>query len=146
VFHAFKNAHHLWLGTVTPIDFTLDGLTDVLPLSASQVVYDFEGYAHDGVTDTACFMDPNVPLIAPVTLARSCQVEIQMDPEFGNWVPLHPVRASVNIGNSTVAGNGYGETWIGTACTPPNGGMSYFDIAYRGYVEPERQLVPQILP
>lgn len=54
----------------------------------------------------------------------------------------HLHRTKENIGD---AGTGYGVIWVGGAGAPGVGGEQiYFDLSYRGYVEPERQLVPQI--
>jgi hypothetical protein len=130
---------------VDPIDFTIDGAANPVPLSASAIILESEAYAHEGA-DTMCFLDPNQPgfgLIAPQS--RSCQSEQQLDTDGpGTYRPLSPFRTHVNIGQSTTAGNGYGEIWIGGFCSPNASGKIYFDLSYRGYIEPERQLVSQL--
>jgi len=126
-------------------DFTADGLSNVFPLSASKVILDVEGHSDSGgISTTLCFLDPSNPTIS-AAMRRTCQSELMMDAVTNggnNFVPYFPFRTSLNLG---LGSSGYGEFWVGGATWVMStmGSQTYFDLSYRGYVEPERQLVPQ---
>jgi len=141
-------------------DFTQDGLSDSLPLSASQVILETEGYSGGGLANavsTLCFIDPNhVNDLTATPNIRSCQSELLMDgnnsgSETSLYQPLTPFRTQINIGYSdggAIDGGpylgSYGEIWLGGNGDPTATSQTYFDLAYRGYVEPERQLIPYV--
>jgi len=144
---SFSQTWHDDVPIVFFFDFNQNGLNDTLPRSASQIIMDVEAMGgHEPDSPTLCFMDPNVRTIDGVTSARSCQSELMVDATAAaptnQYRPVTPFRTKENIGD---AGTGYGVLWVGGAGAPGVGGEQiYFDLSYRGYVEPERQLVPQI--
>jgi hypothetical protein len=129
------------------IDFTRDGLNDVFPLSASKVILDTQAHSDNGeISTTLCYLDPNNHAVDDGGL-RSCQSELMLDspsisPEDVFFMPYYPFRTSLNLGLGS--GSQYGEFWVAGLAIPSatSGGQTYFDLSYRGYVEPERQLVP----
>jgi len=145
---AITQTSHSPIPAVWGFDFTHEQLNDTLPKSASQVILDVEatgGNQSDAVT--LCFLDPNYPVIN-VGTARSCQSELMLDGRgpidpSDLYLPITPFRTKLNLGSGS---DGYGAIWIGGApYSTVVGAQIYFDLAYRGYVEPERQLIPQFL-